>query len=93
MAAESDRSAASIVEPAEDVPVVEERSAIVTPVAHRGRRGFLPIETNWFDRVFIGVVLLVAIHLLWLRFLEQALPLPVGTALALILLVLIVLRG
>jgi predicted small integral membrane protein len=91
--AESDRRPASLTEPAEEAAVVEERSAIVTPVAHRGRRGFLPIETNWFDRVFIGVVLLVAIHLLWLRFLEQALPLPIGTALSLVLLVLIVLRG
>jgi predicted small integral membrane protein len=91
--AESDRRPASLTEPAEDAPVVEERSAIVAPVAHRGRRGFLPIETNWFDRVFIGVVLLVAIHLLWLRFVEQAVPLPVGTAVSLVLLVLIVLRG
>lgn len=93
MAAESDRRAASLAEPAEDAPVLEERSAVVAPVAHRGRRGFLPIETNWFDRVFIGVVLLVAIHLVWLRFLEAVVPLPVGTALSLALLVLIALRG
>ena len=39
------------------------------------RRGFLPINTNAFDRVFIGVVLFVAIHLFWMRFLE-----PAGTA-------------
>ncbi|MBO9124960.1 MULTISPECIES: DUF2160 family membrane protein [unclassified Rhizobium] len=32
--------------------------------------GFLPIETNWFDRLFISVVIWVAISLLWLRFLE-----------------------
>lgn len=32
--------------------------------------GFLPIETNWFDRLFIAVVLWVALSLLWLRFLE-----------------------
>ncbi len=93
MTADTDRRAASLSEPTEDAAVVEDRSAIVTPVAHRGRRGFLPIETNWFDRVFIGVVVLVALHLLWLRFLEPILPLPVGTVLSLVLLVLIVLRG
>ncbi|MCB1357567.1 MAG: hypothetical protein KDK53_14080, partial [Maritimibacter sp.] len=34
------------------------------------REGFLPIETNWFDRLFISVVLWVAFSLFWLRFLE-----------------------
>ncbi|MEK1895577.1 MAG: DUF2160 family membrane protein [Rhizobium sp.] len=32
--------------------------------------GFLPIETNWFDRLFISVVIWVALSLLWMRFLE-----------------------
>jgi predicted small integral membrane protein len=40
--------------------------------------GFLPMQTNLFDRVFIGVVILVAIHLLWLRFVEAFLPLYVA---------------
>ncbi len=35
--------------------------------------GFLPIETNWFDRLFIAVVIWVALSLFWLRFLE-----PIG---------------
>lgn len=32
--------------------------------------GFLPIETNWFDRLFIAVVIWVALSLFWMRFLE-----------------------
>ncbi|EJT02779.1 DUF2160 family membrane protein [Rhizobium sp. CCGE 510] len=32
--------------------------------------GFLPIETNWFDRLFISVVLWVALSLFWMRFIE-----------------------
>ena len=32
--------------------------------------GFLPIETNWFDRFFISVVLWVALSLFWFRFFE-----------------------
>ena len=57
------------------------------------RPGFLPIETNTFDRVFISVVCLIAIHLLWLRFLEAALPLWIATIISLILGVVIVRKG
>lgn len=32
--------------------------------------GFLPIETNWFDRLFISVVIWVALSLFWFRFIE-----------------------
>jgi predicted small integral membrane protein len=47
--------------------------------------GFLPIKTNLFDRVFISVVLFIAIELLWMRFLEYALPLWIATALSVLL--------
>ena len=58
-----------------------------------GRTGFLPIVTNWFDRVFVGIYLFVALELLWMRFLEQAIPLTVCHVLAIALGVLIVWRG
>lgn len=32
--------------------------------------GFLPIETNWFDRLFISVVIWVTLSLFWMRFIE-----------------------
>ncbi|API53344.1 DUF2160 domain-containing protein [Rhizobium leguminosarum] len=32
--------------------------------------GFLPIETNWFDRLFISIVIWVALSLFWMRFIE-----------------------
>jgi predicted small integral membrane protein len=57
------------------------------------RTGFLPIVTNWFDRVFVGIYLFVALELLWMRFLEQSIPLWVCHILALALGVLIVWRG
>jgi len=47
------------------------------------RRGFLPIETNLFDRIFIGLIIHIAINLLWMRFLEQWIPLYVATLLGL----------
>lgn len=57
------------------------------------RTGFLPITTNWFDRVFVGIYLFVALELLWMRFLEQSIPLTVCHVLAIALGVLIVWRG
>ncbi|NVK35073.1 MAG: hypothetical protein HWE23_11375 [Rhodobacteraceae bacterium] len=44
-----------------------------TPEYVAQKHGFLPIETNWFDRLFISVVIWVALSLFWFRFLE-----PVG---------------
>ncbi len=62
------------------------------PAGYR-RPGFLPIETNAFDRVFISVILFVAIHLLWMRLLEEHVSLYVATAISLLLGVFIVRRG
>lgn len=66
---------------------------MIFPMPAKDRRGFLPIATNWFDRFFISVVLYVAIHLLWMRFLEANLSLNIATALSLILAVIIIWRG
>jgi len=49
------------------------------------RRGWLPIETNAFDRVFISVVLFVAINLLWMRFLEAHLSLYLASAISVVI--------
>jgi predicted small integral membrane protein len=56
-------------------------------------RGWLPIETNAFDRIFIGVIGGILLHLFWMRFVENLLPLWVATVLAVALGYLIVRRG
>lgn len=61
--------------------------------ARKERVGFLPIVTNWFDRIFVGIYLFVALELLWMRFLEQSIPLFVCHIVAIALSVLIVWRG
>lgn len=58
-----------------------------------GRQGFLPIETNLFDRIFIGAIISIAIHLLWMRFLETWIPLIVANVICLILIYIIAKRG
>jgi predicted small integral membrane protein len=55
--------------------------------------GFLPIITNTFDRVFIGAVIFVALHLLWMRFVEAYIPLYVATILSVLIGAVIVARG
>ena len=57
------------------------------------RRGFLPIVTNWFDRLFISVVIWVALSLFWMRFVEPTLPLWVANIIALVLAVVIIRKG
>jgi predicted small integral membrane protein len=57
-------------------------------------RGFLPFDTNGFDRFFVAVVVLIAMHLLWLRFVEPlGLSLWICFVLSLILGVYIFLKG
>jgi predicted small integral membrane protein len=64
------------------------------PVPIRGkRRGFLPFDTNPFDRVFVSIILTVAIHLLWMRFLEDDITLTLATILTSLLSALIITRG
>ena len=68
-------------------------AAPVEPTIPR-RAGFLPIATNAFDRGFIGAVVFVAIHLLWMRFVEPHGPsLYIATAISLVLAAIIVWRG
>ena len=55
--------------------------------------GFLPFHTNAFDRVFIGAVILIGIHLLWLRFVEPTLPIEVATVVSLVIGYFVVRRG
>ncbi len=54
---------------------------------------FLPFYTNAFDRVFISAVILIGIHLLWLRFMESAFPIVVATVISLVIGYVVVRRG
>jgi predicted small integral membrane protein len=56
--------------------------------------GFLPIETNWFDRLFISVVIWVALSLLWFRFIEpMGLSIWISNAISLALAFVIIKKG
>lgn len=53
------------------------------PAPPKKSDGFLPFHTNLFDRVFISIVILIGIHLLWLRFMEHILPIGIATLISL----------
>jgi len=55
--------------------------------------GFLPMPTTVGDRIFISVVIFIAIHLLWMRFLEAHISLWVATITSTVLAILIIRRG
>ncbi len=56
--------------------------------------GFLPIETNWFDRLFISIVIWVALSLFWFRFIEPVgLSIWISNAIALAVAVIIISKG
>lgn len=58
------------------------------------KSGFLPIETNWFDRLFISVVIWVALSLFWFRFVEPLGPsIWISNVIALALATLIITKG
>ena len=55
--------------------------------------GFLPIKTNWFDRLFIGVISYIALQLLWMRFIETFLSINFSIFLGIFLLIYIIWKG
>ena len=58
------------------------------------RKGFLPIESNWFDRIFISVVLWVALSLFWFRFMEPAgFSIWISNGIAAVIAALVIVRG
>lgn len=63
------------------------------PAPPKKSDGFLPFHTNLFDRVFIGIVILIGIHLLWLRFMEHILPIGIATLISLAIAAVVIRRG
>ena len=59
----------------------------------KNNNGFLPIKTNWFDRLFIGVISFIAIQLVWMRFIEGFLSINFSITLGILLLIYIIWKG
>lgn len=62
--------------------------------AEATKSGFLPIETNWLDRLFISVVIWIALSLVWFRVFEpMGLSIWISNVIAFVLAVIIIRKG
>ena len=57
------------------------------------KKGFIPLKTNWFDRLFIGVIGYVALQLFWMRFIESFLSLNISIGIGIAWIMLVIWRG
>lgn len=81
-------------DPIDPIDILEDGGDTAPEAAGGQKAGFLPIETNWFDRLFISVVIWVALSLFWFRFMEpMGLSIWISNAIALGLAVLIISKG
>ena len=57
------------------------------------KKGFIPIKTNWFDRLFIGAISYVALQLFWMRFLENILSINFAIGIGVIWIIFVIWKG
>ena len=57
------------------------------------KRGFIPLNTNWFDRLFIGVISYVALQLFWMRFLESIVSLNFAIVIGILWIIYVIWKG
>tara|TARA_B100000902_G_C27262317_1_gene891521 strand:+ start:841 stop:1020 length:180 start_codon:yes stop_codon:yes gene_type:complete len=57
------------------------------------KKGFIPLKTNWFDRLFIGVISYVALQLFWMRFIESFLSLNISIGIGIAWIIFVIWRG
>jgi predicted small integral membrane protein len=74
-------------------PEIKRLQELDDPLPESERKGFLPFDTNLFDRYFVSIVCLIAIHLLWMRFIEAFIPIGFATVISLVLAYVIIRRG
>lgn len=68
-----------------DSPEIKRLQELDDSLPQPERKGFLPFDTNLFDRYFVSIVCLIAIHLLWMRFIEAFIPIGFATIISLAL--------
>ncbi len=56
-------------------------------------KGFLPIKTNRFDRLFIGTISFVAIQLFWMRFIEIYASINIAIVLGVVWIIYVIWKG
>ena len=57
------------------------------------KKGFIPLNTNWFDRLFIGVISYIALQLIWMRFLESIVSLNFAIGIGILWIIFVIWKG
>ena len=57
------------------------------------KRGFIPLNTNWFDRLFIWVISYIALQLFWMRFLESIVSLNFAIGIGILWIIYVIWKG
>ena len=57
------------------------------------KKGFIPLKTNWFDRLFIGVISYIALQLFWMRFLESLISINFGIGIGVMWIIFVIWKG
>ena len=57
------------------------------------KKGFIPLKTNWFDRLFIGVISYIALQLFWMRFLESLISINISIGIDIVWIIFVIWKG
>ena len=57
------------------------------------KKGFIPLKTNWFDRLFIGVIGYIALQLFWMRFLESLISINISIGIGIVWIIFVIWKG
>ena len=57
------------------------------------KKGFIPLNTNWFDRLFIGVISYIALQLFWMRFMESFISINFAMGIGIVWIIYVIWKG
>ena len=57
------------------------------------KKGFIPLKTNWFDRLFIGVISYIALQLFLMRFLESLISINISIGIGIVWIIFVIWKG
>ena len=57
------------------------------------KKGFIPLNTNWFDRLFIGMISYIALQLFWMRFMESFISINFAMGIGIVWIIYVIWKG
>ena len=57
------------------------------------KKGFIPLNTNWFDRLFNGVISYIALQLFWMRFMESFISINFAMGIGIVWIIYVIWKG